>query len=233
MDTLNAKNGDQGPTKYSPLFPIPNEMGNLAFFSLMDDPALRTAVDLRFAPEKAHHLALWLTSYPAVVAYFGQSRTVERLCEEHIGLYGNLSTSWKESLKASALIHHAIFSAASDYLFRYTTWCADSYPGDLALPVSVMIGWMLHEGATFFLKDYVPLFSHASSALIDDLPAVVEAAQVVQEHLSPLADGFSEAENPYRHIADVHSSLQLNQEAEEWFLRSGLSSPSPGQSRLG
>ncbi|CAB4243574.1 protein of unknown function [Methylacidimicrobium sp. AP8] len=219
---MNANGGGGGPVEYRPLFPIPNEMGNLAFFALLDDADLRTPIDLAFPATKAHRLALWLTTYPPVVAYFGQSPIVERLCEEHIGFFGNLATSWKESLKASALIHQAIAMMASDYLWRYLAWCSQGCAGEFSLPVSAMMGWILHEGASFFLKDYLPLLGKGSNALMEDVAAVAQAAQEVQETFSPLADGFSEKENPYRLIADVRGIIQIKEEAEELVGRSQI-----------
>lgn len=222
---MNA-NGDAGePIEYRPLFPIPSEVGNLAFFALLDDPDLRTPIDLAFPPKKAHHFALWLTAYPPVVAYFGQSRVVERLCEEHIGLFGSLATSWKESFKASTLIHQAISTMASDYLWRYLLWCSKQCAGEFSLPISAMMGWFLHEGASFFLKDYLPLLGKGSNALMDDVAAVAQAAQEVQETFSPLADGFSEEESPYRIIGDLRGTIQLKEEAELLFSGNGPFSP--------
>ncbi len=219
-------NGDGGDRlEYRPLFPIPCEVGNLAFFALLDDPDLRTPIDLAFFPKRAHRFALWLTTYPPVAAYFGQSRVVERLCEEHIGLFGSLATSWKESLKASALIHQAISVMAGDYLWHYLLWCSRRCEGEFSLPISAMMGWFLHEGASFFLKDYLPLLGKGSNALMEDVAAVTQAAREVEETFAPLADGFSEAENPYRIIGDLRGTLQIKEEAEDLIFSSAAHPP--------
>ncbi|VVM06235.1 hypothetical protein MAMC_01004 [Methylacidimicrobium cyclopophantes] len=212
---MKMNGDDREPLEYRPLFPIAGEVGNLAFFALLDDPDLRTPVALAFPPEKAHPFALWLTTYPPVVAYFGQSRVVERLCEEHIGLYGSLAASWKESLKASSLIHQAISVMATDYLWRYLLWSANRCEGELSLPISAMMGWILHEGASFFLRDYLPLLGKGRNALMEDVAAVAQAARDVQELFAPLSDGFSEEENPYQVIGDLRDAVQIKEAAEE------------------
>ncbi|MDD2677465.1 MAG: hypothetical protein PHP75_08405 [Methylacidiphilaceae bacterium] len=208
-------NGNGGkPIEYRPLFPIPAEVANLAYFVLLDEPELRTPIGLAFPPKRAHSFALWLTTYPAVVAYFGQSRVVERLCEKHIGLYGSLSASWKESLKASALIHQAISVMAPDYLWHYAAWCSQQCEGEFSLPVSAMMAWFLHEGASFFLEDYLPLLGKGGNALMEDVAAVARAAGEVEETFRPLADGFSEEENPYQTIGDLWGAVQMKEAAE-------------------
>lgn len=224
-------NGDvDEEIEYRPFFPIPKEVGNLAYFSLLDETDLRTPVKLAFSPERAHSFALWLATYPAVAAYFGQSRVIERLCEKHIGLFGSLSTSWTESLKASALIHQAISVMANDYLWRYLTWCSRHCEGDFALPISVMMGWTLHEGAGFFLEDYLPLLGKGNNALMEDVAAVARAARIVQETFSPLADGLSERENPYQVMGDLRGAIQIKEAAEELIFSGGgpFSPPIPG-----
>ncbi|MDD4933870.1 MAG: hypothetical protein PHO89_10455 [Methylacidiphilaceae bacterium] len=214
---MNGDNGDDGERiEYRPLFPIPGEIANLAYFVLLDEPDLRTPIRLAFFSKRAHSFALWLTTYPAVVAYFGQSRVVERLCEKHIGLYGSLATSWKESLKACALIHQGISVMAPDYLWSYAAWCSRQCEGDFSLPISAMMAWFLHEGASFFLEDYLPLLGKGSNALMADVTDVARAAREVEETFAPLADGFSERENPYQVIGDLWGAVQMKEAAEEW-----------------
>lgn len=50
---------------------------------------------------------------------------------------------------------------------------------------------------------------------MEDVAAVARAAAEVEETFRPLADGFSEEENPYQIIGDLWGAVQMKEAAEE------------------
>jgi hypothetical protein len=196
------------PFRFRPCIPVPGGSGNLFLFGF-DAPELLEARVIEIPPEVVHDLVYFSSFYPMLVRYFGVSKIVERLCEEHIGFWESLAASWHISLAACCLIHQAVEEAACRLVSLYNLWKED--PGTkepMYFPFSVMLGWSLHQAAAYYLEDFAT-WLESPNALVPDGPRAKKAAENVRDFFQPFFDLFPKDKSPYLAVLDLQGLSEL------------------------
>lgn len=194
--------------RFGPALPVPASMGNLFVFGL-DLPELVEARLIEIPPETAEQLVYFCSFYPMLFEYFGYSRTVERICEEHIGHWQSLAVSWHASLAACCLIHQAVTEAASRLVSLFNPWKKETNGKEpFYFPMSVLLGWSLHQAAGFYLEDLAD-FAGDPNALVPNGQRAKESAKAVQQFFQPFFDLFPKDRSPYFAVLDLESLREL------------------------
>ena len=173
------------------------------FFGITD-PSYTEARYIDFSRDIVPKFYSFLSIYPSIAAFYGNSLQIERLSKKYSMVLRDLSKAVHAVHCATCLINQAINAWAPKFCMGSSQWHKESNDPDMAYPLSAMMGWSIREAADYYIHDYAPRMS-APHPLARDPKALALIAADVRSYFSPFAELFSDEENPYTAIMDLQS----------------------------